>query len=182
MIDEICLIGKAVPIHNDTDHDLSAVFSASDQDMAHQAFPGLFVVGRHLVQFHIGQHTIDDVFIDLLPEHAVCHGNDGMCPAGIEACHNPARRIPAGLFPCSAVSHRHLRFVSVPPGSVRIVLHAHDRFHDPVDLFFRKAPDPDQVRADFILLVLQFFLVRQRLQLTSSALPRDRTKRLHPVG
>ena len=141
--------------------------------MPDQPFACLLIIWRHFVDLHIGQHAVNDVLIDFLPEHTVCHRYDGMGSPGIEACHNSS---------CRVLSNRHLRLVAVSPGTRRIILHSDDRLHHRVDLFFRESADPNQISAHLVLLIDKFLFIGKRLQLASAALPRYRAKRLHPVG
>ena len=90
MVHQVCLKRQALSVYNKTDHDLPAELPVPDQNMPDQTFSRLLIVRWNLVQLHIGQHAVNDLSVDLLAEHAVCHRNNGVSMTGVKTCHDPA--------------------------------------------------------------------------------------------
>ena len=136
--------------------------------MADQAFAGRLVIGGDLVGLHPAQDGLQDPSVLRMADAAVGHGDDGVGVAGVETGHGTVFALLDGdLF-----------LVAVVPG----LLHADDGMYDGIDLFRRKATDPDQVFTNFFIFEFQLGRVVHRLELAAAAGLRDGTAGLNSVG
>ena len=136
--------------------------------MTDESFSCRFVVGRDIVCLHPAQDRLQNLSVFGTAYTAVCHRNDRVGVACIEAGHGTV----------SALLHGDLFLIAVVPGLV----HADNGVHDCIDLLRRKAADPDQVLTHFFLLKGQLLLVVQSLDLAAAAGFGDGTAGLHAEG
>ena len=55
----------AAAVDDKTDHNLFRLESITDQYMTHQTLPGCLVICRDIICFHMRQHQIQNLFVDL---------------------------------------------------------------------------------------------------------------------
>ena len=134
--------------------------------MTHQTLPGLLIICRNIIRFHMRQYQIQNLFIDLHAQITLSVADDRVSSSCIES---------GDQMTFFVVPHRKLRFVSV----MVWIFHADDRLHR--NLFFLKTTDPDQIIFNLLLFVRQLFFIRKRLDLAAAALTGTRAAWLHPV-
>ena len=136
--------------------------------MAHKPLSGSLIVSADMVFFHKCQHFFQNHTIDRNSKCAIVIGNNLMGAS----CIKSGNQVSFFVF-----SNRVLGFIAI----VKWFFHSRDRLHDPIDQFFFKSTDSDQVSSYFIFLEFQLFFVGKALNLTAAALSCDRTNRFCAV-
>ena len=163
---KICAVLFTAAVQHKIYHNLAAGKTGADQNMPHQTFAGGFIVWSNFIFFHKGQNGLQNLLILFVSKITIGIGDNRMAVPGIKSGHR---------FPVLVRTHGILRFV---PVAVRII-HAYNRFHNPVYKPLLKTAQTDQVIPYFILLKFQLFFIRKRLKLAAAALPVKRTFWLH---
>ncbi|CCY31825.1 unknown [Ruminococcus sp. CAG:60] len=81
---------KLLPVDDQTDHHLICEKAVADQHMAHQPFACVLVIGLNMVLFHVGDHTVQHLFILGNSKSAVPVLNNAVSPSCIKSGNNSA--------------------------------------------------------------------------------------------